>query len=197
MSFDLNITVDKMLSLALQKKETHCENADLVIEEDKNQLDSPPQETAQESGSHSHFSSQVPHSGDRFQRDGANPLQSTAIQSLNFHKSISDAHRAEEYACDYSRVMEKLNKKWQEKEFARPSMPATFLDPLPTGNTKSTMKKKSGLRFTGREAAEQEEAVKRRTKRKLSIERARREKYDQLHDKIDQFIIVFINMCLC
>ena len=145
-------------------------------------MDSPPQETAQESGSHPHFSTSTPHSGDRFQQDGADLLQSTAMQSLDFHKSISDAHRAEEHARDYSRVMEKLNKKWQEKEFACPSVPTTFLDPLPTGNTKSTMKKKYGRRFTGKEAAEQEEAVKRRTKRKLSIERARRKKYDQLHD---------------
>ena len=55
------------------------------------------------------------------------------------------------------------------------------------------MKKKSGRRFTGREAAEQEEAVKRRTERKLSIERARREKYDQLHDyKVEGiFLILF------
>ena len=126
MSFDLNITVDKMLVLGLRKKETLSEDADLVIEEDKNQLDSSLQETAQESGSHPHFSTQIPHSGDWFQRDGADLLQSTAIQSLDFHKSISDAHRAEEYARDYSRVMEKLNKKWQEKEFARPSVPTTF-----------------------------------------------------------------------
>lgn len=153
MSFDLNITVDKMLVLALHKKETLGEDANLVIEENKNHLDSPPQETAQESGSHPHFSTQIPHSGDRFQRDGTDLLQSTTIQSLDFHKSISDAHRAEEYARDYLRVMEKLNKKWQEKEFAHPSVPTTFLDPLPTGSTKSTMKKKSGRRFTGREAA--------------------------------------------
>ena len=43
------------------------------------------------------------------------------------------------------------------------------------------MKKKTGRRFTGREAAEQEEAIKRRTKRRQSIERARREKYAELH----------------
>lgn len=127
---------------------------------------------------------QTSHNGDRFQRDSADLLQSTALQSLDFHKSIFDAHCAEEYARDYSQVMEKLNKKWQEKEFARPSVPTTFLDPLPTGNTKSTMKRKSRRRFTGREAAEQEEAIKRRTKRKLSIERTRREKYDQLHEGI-------------
>lgn len=47
-------------------------------------------------------------------------------------------------------------------------MPTTFLDPLLTGSTKSTMKKKSGRQFTGREAAEQEEAVKRRTKQKYN-----------------------------
>ncbi len=42
MSFDLNIIVDQILLLALQNKKTLCEDADLFIEEEKNQLDSPP-----------------------------------------------------------------------------------------------------------------------------------------------------------
>lgn len=42
MSFDIDITVDKMLVLALQKKETLSKDADLVLEENKNQLDFPP-----------------------------------------------------------------------------------------------------------------------------------------------------------
>lgn len=46
MNFDLDITVDKMLVLALQKKETLVEDADFVIEEDINWLDSPPQKIA-------------------------------------------------------------------------------------------------------------------------------------------------------
>lgn len=192
MSFDINITVDKMLILALQTEKMLEEDVDLVVEEETNQGNSPPRETTPESGPAPHFSIQSSHSGDRFQQDGADLLQSTALQSLDFHKSISDAHRTEEYARDYSRVMEKLNKKWQEKEFARPSVPTTFLDPLPTGNTKSTMKKKSGRRSTGREAAEQEEAIKRRTKRKMSIERARQEKYNQLHD--DKVEGIFLNL---
>ncbi len=53
---------------------------------------------------------QTSHNGDRFQGDSADLLQSTALQSLDFHKSIFDAHCAEEYARDYSQVMEKLNK---------------------------------------------------------------------------------------
>ena len=57
-----------------------------------------------------------------------------------------------------------------------------FLDLFPTGNTKSNMKKKSGQQFTEKEVAEQEEAVKRRAKQKLSIKQASWEKYDQLHD---------------
>ncbi|WP_375449181.1 hypothetical protein [uncultured Nostoc sp.] len=55
------------------------------------------------------------------------------------------------------------------------------------------MKKKSGRQFIRREAAKQEEAVKRKTKRKLLIEQARREKYNQLHDyKLEGiFLILF------
>ncbi|MCJ1347058.1 hypothetical protein MMC31_005279, partial [Peltigera leucophlebia] len=78
-----------------------------------------------------------PASGDRFTRGGVDPLHSTALSSLDFHKSIQDSHRAEEYA-----------------------------------------------------PAEQEEAIKRRTKRRESIERARREKYAELHasgkDELDE-----------
>lgn len=164
--------------LALQTKETLVKDANLVMKEGTNELNSPPQRTTQESRPLLHFSSQIPHSGNQFQRDGIDLFQSTALQSLDFHKSISDAHRIEEYARNYSRVIKNLNKKWQDKEFARPSVLITFLDPLPTGNFKSTMKKKSGRRFTGREAAEQKEAIKSRTKRKLSTEQARWEMYN-------------------
>ncbi len=66
MSLDLNINIDKMLVLALRNKETFCEEADLVIEEDENQLDFPPQEIAQKSRSHLYFSIQIPQSSDLF-----------------------------------------------------------------------------------------------------------------------------------
>ena len=79
---------------------------------------------------------------DLFQRDSADLFQSTLLQSLDFHKSISDTYRIEEYACDYLRVIERLDKTLQEKKFAPLSVPTMFLDPLPTSNTKSTMKKK-------------------------------------------------------
>lgn len=114
-----------------------------------------------------------PVSGDRFKRGGVDLLHSTALSSLDFHKSIQDSHCAKRCARDYSRMMEKPNKKWQEKEKA---VPTTFSEPIFTGNTKTSMKKK-----TGREAVEQEEAIKRRTKQCQSIERAQREKYAELH----------------
>ncbi len=38
-------------------------------------------------------------------------------------------------------------------------MSSTFLDSLPTRNTKSTMKKKKRQQFIGSEAAEQEEGL--------------------------------------
>lgn len=37
--------------------------------------------------------------------------------------------------------------------------------------------------MTSRKLAEKEEALKRRERRRLSIERARREKYEELHQK--------------
>lgn len=69
-------------------------------------------------------------SGNRFRRGGVDLLHSAAYEAIDFHKSIADTHRGEEYARDYTRVMEKLNKKWEEKELARPSLPTTFPDEI-------------------------------------------------------------------
>lgn len=69
-------------------------------------------------------------SEDRFHRGDINLLHSAAYKAINFHKFIADTHRREEYARDYTRVMEKLNKKWKEKELARPFVPTTFPDKI-------------------------------------------------------------------
>lgn len=92
--------------------------------------------------------------GDRFSRSGLDLLEHTAYQSLDFHKTIQDSHRAEEYARDYSRIMAKLNKKWQDKEPARASIPPSFPDPIPSENLDPRFKKGKGRRKTGRELAE-------------------------------------------
>lgn len=60
-------------------------------------------------------------------------------------------------------------------------VPTTFSEPISTGKTKASMKKKAWRQFTRRDAAGQKEAIKRRKKRCQSIERARREKYSELH----------------
>ena len=77
---------------------------------------------------------------------------------------------------------------------ARPMVSTTFSEPISTENTKTSMKKKTGRQFNGREAVGQEEAIKRRTKRRQSIERARREKYAELHasekGKINIYLII-------
>ena len=80
--------------------------------------------------------------GDRFERGDVDLLEYTAHQSLDFHKTIQDSNCAEEYAQDYSRLMGKLNKKWQEKELACPSIPITFPDPLPSSHSDSKFKKR-------------------------------------------------------
>lgn len=69
-------------------------------------------------------------SGDRFCRGGVDLLHSAAYDVIDFHKSIANAHRKEEYTYDYTQVMEKLNKKWKEKELARLSIPTTFPDKI-------------------------------------------------------------------
>lgn len=85
-----------------------------------------------------------PISGDRFTCEGVDLLHSTALSSLDFHKSIQDSHYVVEYPYDYLRMIEKLNKKWQDKEMARLAVLITFLEPISTRNTKVTMKKRLG-----------------------------------------------------
>lgn len=50
--------------------------------------------------------------------------------------------------------MGKLNKKWQEKELAHPSIPITFPDPLPFSHSDPKFKKGKGRHMTGCELAE-------------------------------------------
>lgn len=120
-------------------------------------------------------------SGDRYHREGVDLLHSAAYQAIEFHKSIADIHRGEEYARDYTRVMEKLNKKWKEKELARPSLPTTFPDEI-RANENLTYKKGGSRRraYTGREAAEANEAEQRRVRRKISIDQGRRQRHSRL-----------------
>ena len=109
-------------------------------------------------------------SGDRFTRSGPDLLEHTAHQFLDFRKTIQDSHRAEEYARDYSRIMAKLNKKWQDKELTRLFIPTSSPGSLPSDHSDPRFKKGKGRRMTGRELAEKEEALKRRECRRLSIE---------------------------
>lgn len=113
------------------------------------------------------------HAGDRYQWDGKDLLHSAAIHSINFHTSLTDSHRGEEYARDYFQVVEKLNEKWRQKQ-AVTTIPTAFPDPIrPKENLKF---KKGGSRrraYTGREATEAEEKEKRNKKRRESIDRGR------------------------
>ena len=88
-------------------------------------------------------------------------------------------HRREGYAREFAKFTAIFNKKWQDKELARPLIPTTFPDEIrPKENL---MYKKSGSRrraYTGREAAEADEAKQRRAKRKDSIEEGRRRRHE-------------------
>ena len=137
--------------------------------------------------------------GNRYQRRGADLLLSIAHDALDFHKSIADAHRTEEYARDCTRIMGKLNKQWEKKELARSYIPTTFPDEIrPKDNL---VWKKGGSRrraYTGREVAEAEEAKQRQTKRKESIEQDKRQRYNKLQveeaeDKGIQDLIIKLN----
>lgn len=180
MEIDPTITQEEMVRLASLPDDLGQENQDIksnppeptLVKDDSGSLD---YEREKEDGLKT-FSY-----GDRFERGGIDLLEYRAHQSLDFHKTIQDSHCAEEYARDYSRLMGKLKKKWQEKELARPSIPTAFPDPLPSSHSDPKFKKGKGRRMAGRELAEKEEALKRRENRRLSLERARREKYHKLH----------------
>lgn len=77
--------------------------------------------------------------------------------------------------------MEKLNKKWKEKELARASLPTTFSDEIQP-NKNLTYKRGGNRRraYTGSKAAEANEAEQRRVRRKNSIEQRRRQRHNRL-----------------
>lgn len=66
-------------------------------------------------------------------------------------------------------LMEKLNKTWQEKELARPSIlfPPLFSVPFFQVIKIPSLKKEKGHRMTGCELAEKEGALERRESRRL------------------------------
>lgn len=49
-------------------------------------------------------------SGDRYRKGDIDLLHLAAYEAIDFHKSIADIYRREQYACDYIQIMEKLNK---------------------------------------------------------------------------------------
>lgn len=111
MTFNPSITFDKMLELADSTEEEFPKGSEQLEATMHNETIEIPSDTKDKIGALI-----KPASGDRFTRGGVDLLHSTALSSLDFHKSIQDSHHAEEYARGYSRTMEKLNKKWQEKE---------------------------------------------------------------------------------
>ena len=117
--------------------------------------------------------------GDRFRRGGVDLLHAAAHQSIDFHKLIENVHRREGYAREFAKFTAIFNKKWHDKELARSLISTTFPDEIrPKDNF---MYKKSGSRrraYTGREAAEADEAKQRRAKRKDSIEEGRRRRHE-------------------
>lgn len=50
-------------------------------------------------------------SGDKFRRRGVNLLYAAAHQSINFHKSIENKHRGEEFARRFAKMTTKYTKK--------------------------------------------------------------------------------------
>ena len=162
MEFDPTITQEEMVRLASLPDDFGQENQDIEP--------TPPEPTLIQDDERKKEDGLKTFSyGDRFERGGIDLLEYTAHQSLDFHKTIQDSHRAEEYARDYSRLMGKLNQKWQEKKLARPSIPTTFPDPFPSSHSDPKFKKGKGRRMTGRELAEKEEALRRRENRCASV----------------------------
>ena len=126
---------------------------------------------------------EVKKDGDRYRRGGVDMMQSAAFESTDLHKSMENSHRDEEYARAYVANSAKFNQQWLERESARSLIPTTFPDEIrPKENLRW---KKGGSRrraYTGREAAEADEANQRRARRKDSIEQGRRRRHDKLRE---------------
>ena len=166
MSFDPALSFTEMLRKATEKRGEEAEENEEVeeVEEELEEVEEVEDK-----------------SGDKFRRAEVDLLHAAAHQSIDFHKSIENKHRGEEFARGFAEMTAQYTKKWQEKELARSFIPTTFPDEIrPKDNLKY---KKGGSRrraYTGREAAEAEEADQRRAKRRDSIEKGRRQRHEEL-----------------
>lgn len=115
-----------------------------------------------------------------------NILKAKAFSAYEFHKKISQGHRAKEYTREVIKAIQKINKVYAYKYNKK-----TFLSQLFTVAKKNNVslkykKNKSRRRaLTGREAADQEDQALRRQIRADEIEKERREKFAE-QQRVDQ-----------
>ena len=98
----------------------------------------------------------------RYARRGLDMLEAEAFSVYDFHKKISEAHRAEEYTREVMKAIRRVNRAYDQK-YDGSALPQSFAVPKKNDENLTFKKNESRRRaLTGREAADAEEVGKRR-----------------------------------
>ena len=112
----------------------------------------------------------------RYDRRGLDLMEAGAFDAYELHKKIPESHRAEEYARDITKAIQKVNHAYNNKPEV--TLPQSFA--VARKDKANLTYKKGGSRrraLTGREAADAEDMATRRGIRAAEIEEERKKRY--------------------
>ncbi len=120
---------------------------------------------------------------DRYVNRDRNLTELTAIQFIDLQKKISDAELAKMFVREYQKMTDKLHKKWKRKELIE----RTMSDLIRSRSNLIYKKKERKRALTEREVVDVKEVQKARVRRKISIEKDKIAKHQQImHSREDE-----------
>ena len=131
----------------------------------------------------------------RYARRGLDMLEVEAFSAYEFHKKISEAHRAEEYTREVTKAIQIVNRACDQK-YDGSALPQSFA--VITKNDENlTFKMNESRRrtLTEREAADAEDVAKRHQIRANELEIARKEKHAERIQLDTQPVSAFHSKC--
>ncbi len=114
----------------------------------------------------------------RYANRDRNLTELTTIQFIDLQKEISNAELAKKFVREYQKMTDKLHKKWKRKKLIKQTMSFNFSDLIRSRSNLIYKERKRA--FIEREVADVKEVQKARVKRKISIEKNKIAKHQQV-----------------
>lgn len=108
--------------------------------------------------------------GDKYKKHEQILMKSVVIEFIDMQKFINDVFETKNYARQFQKFIDKFNKNWKQKQFAKHIIPFIFFDPISSFKNlryKGSSRKRA---LTGKEAADTLEINAARVRRRASIE---------------------------